>query len=318
MVKIRYNHLNKYLKSVFGERVLKICIDGGFTCPNRDGTKGIGGCIFCGEAGAGENIKGKCSNTIESIRNQVNTFINSYRGDRANKFIAYFQSFSNTYDSIDNLKLKYDTALGVSDKIVGLEIATRPDLINSKVVDLLASYKDKYYVCVELGLQTSNEAIGEFINRKYTTNDFIKACKLLRDKGINVVGHLMVGLPNETEQDIIDTVDVINECADGIKLHSTYVQKDTHLAELYNKGKYEPITLEYYVDMVCNIISRLRHDMIIHRINADPPKDLLVEPEWMLRKKIVLNSINRELERRDIVQSNGYSIDNKVKKIKVV
>lgn len=310
MAKIRYNHLNQYLKNLFGERVLKICIDGGFTCPNRDGEKGTGGCIFCGEAGAGENIKGKCCNDIESIRNQVETFIGSYRGDRANKYIAYFQSFSNTYDSIDNLKLKYDTALGVSDKIIGLEIATRPDLITPSVVDLLASYQDKYYVCVELGLQTANDRIGEFINRGYTTDDFIKACKLLHDKGINVVGHLMVGLPNETDQDIMDTVAVINNCADGIKLHSTYVQKNTRLADLYINGQYYPITLEYYVDIVCEIISNLKPSMIVHRINADPPKDLLVAPEWMLRKKIILNSINQELDNRDIIQGDSFTIQN--------
>jgi len=141
-----YNRLNEYYKNKFGERVLKICVDGGFTCPNRDGTKGVDGCIFCSERGSGEHIK------YRDVSNQIAEHLASYRGQRANKFIAYFQSFSNTYDTIENLKVRYDTALAVSDKIIGLQIATRPDLITDDIVELLASYKDRCYVCVELGL----------------------------------------------------------------------------------------------------------------------------------------------------------------------
>jgi len=311
MTKNRYNHLNEYLKNKFGERVLKICIDGGFTCPNRDGTKGIGGCIFCGEEGAGENIKGKCNKVIESIENQVKTFIDSYRGERANKFIAYFQSFSNTYDTIENLKVRYDTALAVSDKIIGLQIATRPDLITDDIVELLASYKDRCYVCVELGLQTANDCIGNLLNRCYTTNDFVLASEKLHKRGIDVVGHLMIGLPNEKEEDILATVDIINKFADGVKLHSTYVQKNTILDNLYSQGEYSPISLEYYVDKVCKVISRLDEKIIVHRINADPPKNLLVVPDWTLRKKIVLNSINNELEKRNIMQGDNNINNNK-------
>ena len=305
MMKTRYNHLNEYLKNKFGERVLKICVDGGFTCPNRDGSKGYGGCIFCGEDGAGENIKGKCLNHIESIKNQIETFINSYRGYRANKFIVYFQSFSSTYDTMDNLKLKYDTALRVSNKIIGIEIATRPDLITPEVVALLKTYKQRYYVCVELGLQTANNEIGELINRKYSTEDFENACRLLSEQGIDIVGHLMVGLPQEKPNDIMNTVHLINRNCNGIKIHSTFVQKDTELAKLYNTGNYKPITLEYYVMQVCNIIAGLNKSIIVHRINADPPKDKLVAPDWMLRKKIILNTINNELEKRNISQGDN-------------
>lgn len=302
----RYNHLNQYLKNKFGERVLKICIDGGFTCPNRDGSKGYGGCIFCGEDGAGENIKGRCAEVLASIENQVKTFLNSYRGERANKFIAYFQSFSNTYDTIDNLKLKYDTALNVSSKIMGLQIATRPDLIDQDVCKLLASYQDKYYVCVELGLQTANDIIGDKLNRGYTLSDFVSACEILRKYSIDIVGHIMVGLPEETEQDIIDTIDVINKYCTGVKIHSTYIQKNTNLEKLYLSSSYRPITMEYYVDMVPKIIARLNPKIIIHRINADPPKDKLIAPMWQLKKKIVLNTINKALSDRNIYQGDDY------------
>ena len=161
----RYKHLNKYLKEKFGERTLKICIDGGFTCPNRDGTLSTKGCIFCSEKGSGELIHCGSGDTItEKISNQVKNYFCSYRSERANKFIAYFQNFTNTYDSLDMLKAKYDAAL-IDDRIVGLEVATRPDCINSDIINLLKSYKDKYYVCVELGLQTSNDETGNLINR---------------------------------------------------------------------------------------------------------------------------------------------------------
>lgn len=303
MQKIRYNHLNTYLKEKFGERTLKICVDGGFTCPNRDGTISCGGCIFCGEMGAGDNIKYRKEEIISSIKSQVCGFLNSYRGERANKFIVYFQSFTNTYDTLENLKLKYDTALNCSEKIVGLQVATRPDCINKNIVKLLASYKDKYYVCVELGFQTVNDEIGSIVNRGYTTGDFVEAVKLLHQYKIDVVAHVMVGLPNETSKDVIDSINIINELnCEGVKLHSTYVIENSQLAKDFRLGKYIPISQEYYVDMVTKIISNLDENIVIHRINADPPKSLLIAPEWVLHKKLVLNAINRKLSELDIYQ----------------
>ena len=303
MEEIRYNHLNSYLKELFGERTLKICVDGNFTCPNRDGRVARGGCIFCGLMGAGELIKYRCDEVLKSISSQVIGFLNSYRGERANKFIVYFQSFTNTYDTISNLKLKYDTALNSSNKIVGLEVATRPDCVDEDVVRLLASYKEKYYVCVELGLQTANDKIGRGINRGYTSEDFVRAVDLLHKYDIPVVAHLMVGLPNECEEDIMDTVALINSShCEGIKIHSTYVIKDTVLEDMYRKGEYTPISQDYYVRQVLNIISHLNKDIIIHRINADPPKDIFVAPDWILHKKIVINDINRNLKELNITQ----------------
>ena len=189
----RYNHLNTYYKNKFGERTLKICIDAGFTCPNRDGTLSNSGCIFCSEKGSGELIKF----ANQHITNQVTNFLNSYRGLRANKFIAYFQNFTNTYDTLENLKEKYDSALNVSNKIVGISIATRPDCITEDIAKLIASYSDKYDVSVELGLQTSNNNIGKIINRCYSSLQFTTAVNILRKYNIEIIAHMMIGLPKK-------------------------------------------------------------------------------------------------------------------------
>ena len=303
----RYKHLNKYLKEKFGERTLKICIDGGFTCPNRDGTGGIGGCIFCSEKGSGELIScANGENQIGKIKNQVINYFDSYRSKRANKFIAYFQNFTNTYDSLENLKAKYDAAL-IDDRIVGLEVATRPDCINEDIVKLLKSYTEKYYVCVELGLQTSNDNTGRLINRGYTSNQFTKAVELLNKYNIDVVTHIMVGLPGEYFDDVKNTVDFVNKHnIQGIKIHSTYVIKNTALADMYFNRKYEPISLEYYLDALTYIVTHISPDVVIHRISGDSPKDLLIAPEWNLHKKWVLNGFDKILREQDLWQGKYY------------
>ena len=299
----RYNHLNTYLKEKFGERTLKICIDAGFTCPNRDGTKGVGGCIFCGERGSGEHLK-----TID-IASQVENHLASYRGMRANKFIVYFQNFTNTYNSIENLKKKYDNAL-IDERIVGIQIATRPDCINEEIARLLFSYTDKYSVCVELGLQTSNENTGKVINRCYTNEDFINAVTILRKYNIEIITHIMVGLPGETHKDIVNSVNFVNNLdIQGLKIHSTYVTNDTKLNEMYENKQYSPITLEYYLDELCYIITHLRKDIVLHRISGDAPKDMLVAPSWNSHKKLVLNGIDKILREKDLYQGMYYTVE---------
>lgn len=294
----RYNQFNSWLKNKFGGRTLKICIDGGFSCPNRDGTKSCGGCIFCGERGSGENTK-----RID-ISQQVRNHLNSYKGERAGKFIAYFQNFSNTYDKVEVLKEKYDSAL-IDERIVALAVATRPDCIDEDVAKLLKQYSQKYYVYVELGLQTANEKVAQKFNRGYSNDEFVRAVKILNEYGIDVVTHIMVGLPYEEKNDVLDTVKLINSLnIMGVKIHSTYIIKNTILEKLYHDGKYQPISLEYYVDKVCDIISHLRPDIVVCRITGDAPKDLLVEPKWNVRKKIVLNSINKALDGRNIFQGD--------------
>ena len=306
--KERYKHLNKYLKEKFGERTLKICIDGGFTCPNRDGTISTKGCVFCSEKGSGELIRcGSGNSIVEKIKNQVENYFGSYRSERANKFIAYFQNFTNTYDSLNMLKSKYDSAL-IDDRIVGLEVATRPDCINEDVVNLLKSYKDKYYVCVELGLQTSNDTTGILINRGYSSCQFTSAVKLLNSAGIDVVAHIMIGLPGETFDDLKNTVDFINSHnIQGLKIHSTYVVKNTVLADMYFDGSYEPISLEYYLKSLTYVVTHISPDVVIHRISGDAPKDLLIAPDWNLHKKWVLNGFDKILREQNLWQGKYYN-----------
>ena len=297
---IRYRRLNEYFKEIFGERTLKLSIDGGFSCPNRDGTKGIGGCIFCGEKGSGVNLKSNLD-----ISNQVRNLLN-YKKDRANKFIVYFQNFTNTYASIDTLKEKYDSAL-IDERIVGLDIDTRVDCITEEVCILLASYKDKYKVFVELGLQTVNEKTHQEINQNITNDEFKKAIELLKKYDIEVIVHIMIGLPNETHQDIVNTINYLNECKyEGIKIHSTYVIKNTLLEEMYNKGIYNPITFEEYMEELLYIITHISPKVVFHRITGDPSKDELVVPEWTLHKKNILNGIEKRLTTQKLYQGIYY------------
>ena len=205
------------------------------------------------------------------------------------------------------MKNKYDSAL-IDKQIVGLSIATRPDCINEEICKLLKTYTNKYYVSVELGLQTSNDYIGNLINRCYSTKQFIEATKLLNKYNIDVISHIMIGLPNETSDDIKNTVDLINSLSiQGLKIHSTYIVKNTKLEEMYKKNEYTPITLEYYLDSLCYIISHLNKDIIIHRISGDSPKDLLVAPKWNLHKKWILNGLDKLLKEKDLYQGKFYN-----------
>lgn len=300
----RYKHLNKYLKDKFGERTLKICVDGNFTCPNRDGTCGKGGCIFCSEKGSGEHI-----NSSNTMTKQIENYFSSYKATRANKFIVYFQNFTNTYDSIENLKAKYDSSL-IDDRIVGLQIATRPDCITEEICKLLKSYSNKYYVCVEVGLQTANDETARIINRGYPSKVFTEAIELLNKYNIDIVTHIMVGLPNETFEDIKNTVKFINKHnIQGIKIHSCYVVKNTQLAEMYYKKEYIPITFDEYMQALEYILTHISKDLTIHRISGDAPKDLLIAPDWNLHKKWVLNGIDKVLKGKDLYQGKYFNLD---------
>lgn len=300
MEKERYNHLNKYLKEKFGERTLKICIDAGFTCPNRDGKISTGGCIFCSEKGSGEHIK------HNDIKKQIITHLESYRGERANKFIAYFQNFTNTYDTLDNLKEKYDSCL-IDDRIVALAIATRPDCITEDIVKLLANYKDRLHVFVELGLQTSNDETAKLINRGYESKVFTEAVNLLNKYDIEVITHIMVGLPNESFEEIKQTVEFLNKHnIQGLKIHSCYVVENTKLAKLYQVGNYSPISLDEYLEYASYIITHINPNIILHKVSGDAPKDLLIAPEWNSHKKWILNGLDKLLTEKNLYQGMYY------------
>lgn len=298
----RYKHLNKYLKDKFGERTLKICIDGGFTCPNRDGSIGKNGCIFCSERGSGDHI-----NCVPDISTQVKNYFKSYKAERANKFIAYFQNYTNTYAPIDVLKKKYDSAL-IDDRIVALAVATRPDCINEEVCKLLKTYTEKYYVWIELGLQTSNPITGELINRGYSNEQFSSAISLLNKYNIDTVVHIMIGLPGESFEDLTNTVKFINSHnIQGLKIHSTYVVENTVLSKMFRDGKYVPIDLDYYLDCVAYVLTHISPNIIIHRISGDAPKDLLVAPDWNSHKKWFINGLDKLLREQDLWQGMYYN-----------
>lgn len=293
-----YNNLAPYLKSKYGTRVSKICIDGGFGCPNRDGTCGKGGCIYCGERGAGEHIEPGAS-----IRKQVEDALS--RDQKSGAFIAYFQNFTNTYAHVDVLRERYDAAL-ISDRITALAIGTRPDCINDEIAALIASYKERVDVWVELGLQTASDTTARIINRGYPTEVYRRAASVLKSHGIPFVAHMIIGLPGEGERDIDATVDLINEDAWGVKIHSIYVMDGTVLADMYRAGEYTPPSLNEYVTLAARSIARLRPDMVVHRITGDCPDGLLVAPEWNRDKNKVIELIRKTLEDNSMKQGTLF------------
>ena len=283
-----YNNLSGYLRKEYGKRLKKICIDAGFSCPNRDGKISTGGCIFCGERGAGEHIDAKLS-----IKKQVEAALASAREDE--EFIAYFQNFTNTYADTETLKARYDAAL-ISDKIRVLSVGTRPDCIDDGVAALLASYNKTREVWVELGLQTANDATAKIINRGYTLECFEKALAILEKYGLKTVVHLIIGLPGESLRDIKKTADYISRLKlFGIKIHSIYVMKNTRLEEMYKSGDYTPPTLDEYAEGAAYIVSQLSPDTVVHRLTGDCPSGLLVAPEWNSDKHAVIKKIEEKL-----------------------
>ena len=294
-----YENLSGYFRKKYGQRLGKICIDGGFSCPNRDGTCGTGGCIFCGERGAGEHI-----DPALSIKAQVESALEN-AGDDA-KFVAYFQNFTNTYATVEVLKERYDAAL-IDERIKVLAIGTRPDCIDEDVAALIASYKEKVDVWVELGLQTAYDETAERINRGYKTEVFDRAVKILAAHGIPVVAHMIVGLPGEGVDDAVKTAEYLSRYdLFGVKIHSIYVMRGTRLAESYERGEYTPPSLGEYVEAVALTLSRLSPDTVIHRLTGDCPRDMLVAPEWNSDKHAVIEKIKEYMEENGLFQGKYY------------
>ena len=293
-----YNNLSSYLKMKYGGKVSKICIDGGFGCPNRDGTCGVGGCIYCGERGAGEHI-----DPSVSIREQVEAVLG--RDKRSDHFIAYFQNFTNTYASVDVLKERYDSAL-ISDRIVALAIGTRPDCITEEIAELIASYRDRVDVWVELGLQTSSEETAEYIRRCYRNEVYEEAVRRLKELDVPVITHVILGLPGETEDDMKATVRYAVDCGTwGLKLQLLHVLEGTDLGEQYKAQKagsplpgarpVRVMSLEEYTDLLCALLPLIPNDVVIHRLTGDGPKRILLAPLWSGDKKRVLNTIGKAI-----------------------
>ncbi|MBQ8371373.1 MAG: TIGR01212 family radical SAM protein [Clostridia bacterium] len=295
-----YRSLSSYFKERYGKRVSKICIDGGFSCPNRDGRCGVGGCIYCGERGAGEHINGSLA-----ISEQVSSQISACR-DETRGFVAYFQNFTNTYAPVSTLRQRYDAAL-ISPRIVALAIGTRPDCIDERVAELIASYKGRVDVWVELGLQTASDRTARVINRGYETDVFFRAVRLLHSFGIDVVAHMIIGLPGEGETEVDATVDAINASGvSGVKIHSMYVAEGTALAEMYRRGDYLPLEEVEYARLAARSIARLRPSTVVHRITGDCPRELLVAPPWNADKSRVISLIKKQLADMGARQGSLY------------
>jgi len=288
-----YYSVKEFFINKFNEPVYKIAVDGGFTCPNRDGTKGVGGCSFCNERGAGEHTFN--GDIIEQVKKGI-AFAKTVK--KANKYAVYFQSFSSTYKSIAELEKLYTTALSVDENIVALAVATRPDCIDEEKVQLLKSISSTKYVWCELGLQTSSDKTAKEFNRGYDSKEFTRAVELLNGAGIDVVVHLIVGLKGEGIEDIINTANFLKRHKiSGVKIHSLFVVKGTRLYEEYLRGEYTPITREFYIEAVGEILSRLDKNIVVHRLTGDGEKSRLVAPIWTTEKKKNLNAINNYLLR---------------------
>lgn len=299
----RYYSFNSYLKQTFGEKVYKISLNGGFTCPNRDGTLGTRGCIFCSEGGSGDFAPDAVLPIVEQIEEGIRMI---RQKTDASKYIAYFQAFTNTYAPYEKLhSLFYDAIL--RQEIVGLAVGTRPDCLPPDVLKLLDELNQIKPVFVELGLQTIHEKTAQFIRRGYPLSCFEQAVKALHDLGINVVVHLILGLPGETEEMMLESVRYLNQLpVNGVKFSLLHVLKHTDLGALYEKHPFPVYELDDYVDFVIRCIEELREDIVIHRLTGDGPKDLLIAPRWTLNKRKVLNEIARRMKETDSRQGKRF------------
>lgn len=287
----RIYSINKFLKSHFGSKVVKLSLDGGFTCPNRDGSKGYGGCIFCSSEGSGE--------LASNIPQQMEMLADKW--PNVDKYLAYFQSHTSTYAPVEELRRQYYQALA-HDKVEGIVIATRPDCLDDDVLELLDEINQKHFLWVEMGLQTIHEDTAQLINRCYTLDVYDTAVEKLNKLNIRYVTHLILGLPGETREDMIESVKYI--CRNnifGLKIHMLNVVKGSQMEKMFpDYNSFDNI--EEYINFVCDLIEIIPEDITIHRMTGDVPRHLLISPEWSYRKRTILNGITQELKRRNSYQ----------------
>ena len=297
----RYHTLDYFYKHKFNSKVFKISLNAGFTCPNIDGKVGTGGCIYCSSLGSGD-FAGKESDDLITQFNNIKDMLHKKWPN--GKYIGYFQAHTNTYADINVLKEKYETILNL-DNVVGLSIATRPDSISEECMNYLEELSKKTFLTVELGLQTIHEETSKFINRCHTLKCFEDCVNNLRKRNINVVVHIMNGLPNETKEMMIETVKYLNKLdIQGIKIHMLHVLKNTKLGKIYLEKPFHILTREEYVDIVIEQLEHLRPKIVINRITGDPDKNELIEPTWLIKKFCVLNEIDKEMVKRNVYQGD--------------
>lgn len=300
----RYHTLTYYHKKRFQGKVFKVSLNAGFTCPNIDGTVGFGGCIYCSNLGSGD-FAGNVEHDLVTQFNEVKDIISKKWPN--SKYIGYFQAHTNTYAPLSVLKKNYETILALPN-VIGLAIATRPDSISDECLDYLEELSKRTYLTVELGLQTIHEKTSKFINRCHSLECFEEMVYKLKERNIQVVVHIMNGLPYETKEMMLETVNYLNTLPiDGIKIHMLHILKHTKLGMMYLQKPFPILTREEYVDIVCDQLEHLRKEIVIHRITGDPDKEELIEPTWLLKKFCVLNEIDKELVRRNTYQ--GYALE---------
>ncbi len=295
----RYHSLNYFLREKFGDKVFKIALDAGFSCPNRDGTISSGGCLFCSERGSGDfagNREFSITKQFEDIKDMMS------KKWKIGRYIAYFQAYTNTYASIEVLREKYEEAV-LQEGVVALAIATRPDCLDEEVLDLIEEYSHRVYTWVELGLQTCNDESAKIINRGYKLVRFEESLKELNKRNIDVVVHTIFGLPGESKEDMLNTINyVAHKDIKGIKMHLLHLMENTPMAELYKQDKLKFLEEEEYIDIICTSITMLPPNMVIHRLTGDAPRELLIGPMWSLKKWEVLNAIDNKLKEFDLYQ----------------
>ena len=298
----RYHSLNYFLRDKFGEKVFKISLDGGFSCPNRDGKISGGGCLFCSESGSGDYAGDRELSITKQFNDIKEMMAHKWKNG---KYIAYFQAYTNTYAPSEELRRKYEEALNQEDA-VAIAIATRPDCLGDDVLDLLQEINNKVYLWIELGLQTSNDETAKRINRGYKLEIFEDAMRKLKERNIDVVVHDILGLPGETKEDMLKTIEYIAQSgAKGIKFHLLHLMKQTPMVKVYDKGELEFLSQEDYIDLITKGISMLPKEMVVHRLTGDAPRELLIGPMWSLKKWEVLNSIDKALEDNDLWQGKN-------------
>lgn len=299
----RYYSYSRFLKEMFGEKVYKISINGGFTCPNRDGTLSTGGCIFCSEGGSGDFAESALLPVSAQITRGKTQSSKKYSGSR---YIAYFQAFTNTYGPVERLRALYEEAIR-PEEIAALAIGTRPDCLPKEVLYLLEEINRQKPVFLEMGLQTCHDSTAAFLNRGYETKVFTKAVEDCAARGIRTTAHLILGLPGESVDFLAETIRYINSLPiGGVKLSMLHILKNTRLAEIYAQTPFPLFTLESYVSCVISCIEMLRPDIVIERITGDGPRNLLIAPQWSLHKRHVLNSIHQEMKRQNSFQGKQW------------
>lgn len=298
-----YHSLDYEMKHRFGEKVYRLALNGGMTCPNRDGKIGHGGCIFCSSGGSGDFAASASLSVTAQIQEQK-AMIQSKRP--VSKFIAYFQAYTNTYAPVEYLEMIFTEALA-DPEIVALSIATRPDCLPDDVLELLHRLNQIKPVWVELGLQTIHEDTARLIRRGYPLSCFVQAVNALRDRGIEVIVHTILGLPGETDTQMLDTIRYLNTCGiQGIKLQLLHILKDTDLADYYYHTGFSVMTMEEYIALLISCIERLSPDIVIHRLTGDGPASLLIAPAWSTRKRTVLNRIHAEFKKQATWQGKYF------------